>query len=292
MKSLLLTFDLEEFNVPKDYGIDISTKEQCRISNDGLLNLLVMLKRNNAKATFFTTLVFANNHPSSIKRLLSEGHELALHAYSHDHDYTNMPEKEAEFFIRKAKDDLERKFKTKINGFRGPQMRRPSYSLLNKIGLKYDSSLHPTFIPFLMAGYTKISNLFTGKKALNADYMTSYAKNFLKSRKIAKKDGVIVIPISVSPVARLPMFWIAFRNLPLSYTTLCSQTALLDTNYLNLYFHPWEFTGLDTPRFSKIMNLITRNTGSPCLHKLESYIHWAKNKNIQTFTISQYLKLN
>lgn len=291
MKSLLLTFDLEEFNVPKDYGIDISTKEQCAISNVGLLKLLDMLKRNNAKATFFTTLVFANNHPSSIKRLLKEGHELALHAYSHDHDYTNMPEKEAEFFIRKAKDELEKKLRTKITGFRGPQMRRPSYSLLNKIGLKYDSSLHPTFVPFLMAAYTRFSNLLTGKKTLNADYMTSYAKNFMKSRKITRKDGVIVVPISVAPLARLPMFWVAFRNLPLSYATVCSNAALLDTDYLNMYFHPWEFTNLDTPRFNKIMRLIIKNTGMPLISKLEKYIHWAKRRNLRITTISEYLDL-
>lgn len=291
MKTLLLTFDIEEFNVPKDYGIDISLKEQCRISRQGLIRVLDLLKRTNTKSTFFTTLIFARNEPDLIKRIIKEGHELALHAYDHDHDYTNMPEKESYFYLKKAKDEIEKKFKVKISGFRGPQMRRPSYSLLKKLGISYDSSLHPTFVPLAGALLQKLKGLISSKPSLKTTYLTSYTKNFLGKRNIFRKDGVIIVPLSVSPVVRMPMFWIAFRNLPLSYTKACAKSSLIGTGFLNMYFHPWDFSDLENDkRFSKMFSLITKNTGLYAINKLETFINWTKRNNIASNTISGYLK--
>ena len=80
---IYLSFDIEEFDMPKEYGYDIAFERQIAISREGLTAILNLLKKHNAKATFFSTVVFAQQVPDLIERLLSEGHELASHTYYH-----------------------------------------------------------------------------------------------------------------------------------------------------------------------------------------------------------------
>ncbi|MGV0026245.1 hypothetical protein ACFE35_14670 [Phormidesmis priestleyi ANT.L61.2] len=62
---ILLSFDLEEFDVPEEYGaIDDTTK--FKVSLQGLEPVLELLHRLNVKATFFVTANFAIHHPSKM----------------------------------------------------------------------------------------------------------------------------------------------------------------------------------------------------------------------------------
>ena len=56
---ILLSFDTEEFDVPKEHGVEIPLEEQVRISTIGTNKILDCLKRNGIKATFFCTANFA-----------------------------------------------------------------------------------------------------------------------------------------------------------------------------------------------------------------------------------------
>ena len=80
---IYLSFDIEEFDMPKEYGFDIPFERQMSISREGLIAILDLLKKHEAKATFFSTVVFAQNAPDLIERLLGEGHELGSHTYYH-----------------------------------------------------------------------------------------------------------------------------------------------------------------------------------------------------------------
>ena len=93
MKNLLLTFDLEEFDLPLEYGIKLSEKEQLRISYLGLLNILKILEVNNVRATFFVTYNFASHFPNALKNIAKK-HEIALHGFSHSDDYNLMSDKD------------------------------------------------------------------------------------------------------------------------------------------------------------------------------------------------------
>lgn len=265
MKYLLLTFDIEEFDELRVHNIQSTEEERCRISAQGLKDVVNLLKKQKIKATFFTTYIFAMHHSELIKKIIREKHEIGLHAYSHSHDYTKMPEEESYAILKEAKEQLEKKFKVKLKGFRGPQMRRPSYKVLGKLGFIYDSSVHPTW----MLG--KISHI-------------------TKPRKMHKtKEGIIEVPLSVSPLLRLAIAWIHFRNLPLIYTKLITKMIMIDTNILNMYFHPWDFTDINKPRFKKLMFLIRRNTGKKNLEKLEKFIVWCKTQKYQAITMSDYI---
>src|SRR3989344_6921873 len=100
MKTILLTFDIEEFDLPVDFGSSISDKDKYKISKVGTEILLDILERNNVKATFFTTTNFALKYPE-LARKISRKHELAFHGYSHKDNYSRMNERE---IIERIKD--------------------------------------------------------------------------------------------------------------------------------------------------------------------------------------------
>ena len=76
---ILLSFDTEEFDVPKEHGVNISLEEGMRISVEGTNKILDCLQQNGVHATFFCTANFAEQSPQTIRRIMQEGHEVACH---------------------------------------------------------------------------------------------------------------------------------------------------------------------------------------------------------------------
>ena|SRR3989338_2194038 len=263
MKSLIVTFDCEEF-VGRELGLDIPEDVAFEIGRKGLQIGLGLLQRMGIKATLFSTWTFAQFAEKEIKQAIAEGHEIGLHGYEHHHRYAKMPEGDAEALLKEAKERMEKNFSVKIVSFRGPQMSRPSYAVLEKIGIRYDSSYHPTYIP----GHYNL---------------------FFKTRKIHKEGSITVVPISVTPLLRMPFSWIWLRNLPPAYSKLCTKLALLDSNYLNLYFHPWEFVPLEGFR-GKIPAIVVRKTGNLFLKKLESYLRWCVGLGLRPMTMKEFME--
>ncbi len=255
MKSILFTFDIEEFDLPLEFGKHISEKDQFEISKEGTEKIMDLLNKNNIKATFFVSAKFADKHPELIEKI-SMNHEIGLHCLEHRDDYSNMDKNMAYSRIKMAKEIIEKIVNKKIVGFRAPRFQPPNYKILDDLGIVYDSSLHPTYIP----------------KRYN---------NFKSPRTPFYRDGIKIIPLTVSPILRLPIFWIAFRNLPLSYSEYITNR---NKDYVNLIFHPWEFvdiTEMDLPK------LITRNTGEKLIKKLQKYITSYEGCNFTT--MSSYL---
>ena len=80
---ILLSFDTEEFDVPREHGVNISLEEGMRVSVEGTTRILDCLKRNGVCATFFCTGNFAEQAPRLIRRIMDEGHEVACHGVDH-----------------------------------------------------------------------------------------------------------------------------------------------------------------------------------------------------------------
>ncbi|MDO8480896.1 MAG: polysaccharide deacetylase family protein, partial [Nanoarchaeota archaeon] len=203
------------------------------------------------------TAEFAEFCPELIDRAVQEGHELGLHALIHPHRYGKMSDEKAFGFLKEAKTKLEKRFGS-VTSFRAPQMSRPSYAVLKKLGLRIDSSYHPTWIP-------------------------GHYNHFFKTRSVHKADGITVVPISVTPLLRLPFSWIWFRNLPLYYSKICAR---LSGSPLNLYFHPWEFE--DVSSFN-LFRPIVRKTGKRFLEKLETYVVWCKARGYKAMTMREFI---
>ena len=80
---ILLSFDIEEFDVPRERGLDISFENSMEISKLGFKKILNILKANNVKATMFCTANFVQNAKELINEAINNGHEIASHGVDH-----------------------------------------------------------------------------------------------------------------------------------------------------------------------------------------------------------------
>ena len=253
---ILLSFDIEEFDMPLEFGKDLSFDDQISISIEGTNHILDILDQHQVKATFFSTVVFAQNAPDVIKRINEGGHELASHAYFHS---AFEPEHFAS--SRKALQEISSQ---EISGFRMPRMKNVDENEVRKAGYKYNSSINPTWLP-------------------------GRYNNLNKPRTLFKEADIWQIPASVSPILRFPLFWLSFHNLPIKiYRWLAERTYKKD-GYLNIYFHPWEFTELsDQERFG-FPGYVSRNSGNKMIERMNSFIGDLKRKKYKFCTIKDFL---
>lgn len=244
---IYLSFDIEEFDMPKEYGYSIDFERQIAISREGLIHILDLLKKHNAKATFFSTAVFAQNVPDLIDRLLAEGHELASHTYYHsDFEISHL---------KTSKDALEQQFNTQIKGLRMPRMASVCAEEVKKAGYEYNSSINPTFLP------GRYNNLHVSKRFYN-------------------QNGLWQIPTGVSWF-RIPLFWLSFHNFPLWLYHFLLSKSVNSIGYAGLYFHPWEFTDLHQKEFN-FPNYVMRNSGDKMISRFDKLLKFIRKKGWKT----------
>ncbi len=109
--------------------------------------LLRIFAETGTKATFFTLGWIAERHPGLVRRIVSEGHELASHGYDHRRADTQTP---AEFRsdVERAKRILEDAGGTVVAGYRAPTFsigprNRWAFEVLAEAGYAYSSSTFP-----------------------------------------------------------------------------------------------------------------------------------------------------
>lgn len=254
---ILLSFDIEEFDVPAvEYGMPFSFEEQMDTSIRGTRAILSVLKNKHIKATFFCTANFAIHAPKIVQQIVAEGHELASHGYYHS-SFKNED-------YKKSKTELERIGNTKIKGFRMARMMPVNYELMQQAGYTYDSSLNPTFIP------GRYNHLTSPKTVFSNPYVT-------------------ILPSSVTPLVRFPLFWLSFHNIPLKLFKWLSQRTLAKHGYLNIYFHPWEFVSLHDATYG-LPFYFKNKSGDKMVQELGSFIDFFKSKDVEFNTISHFLK--
>ena len=244
---ILLGFDVEEFDMPFEYNRSIDFNEQLAVSTKGTIAILSLLRASRIKATFFCTANYAVNKPDIIAQIVDEGHEIASHGYYHS-DF------EVEH-LATSKLKLEKISGAKVTGYRMARMMPVDEAEVKKAGYTYNSSLNPTWIP-------------------------GRYNNFKKPRAWFFDHDVLQIPASVSPLVRFPLFWLSFHNLPMSMVKWMAAAAHRKDGYLNLYFHPWEFTNLKGPVYG-LPGHVTRNSGEAFVKRLEGFIKWAKAKGYE-----------
>lgn len=253
---VLLSFDIEEFDMPLEYKGEIPFERQISISQTGLERILDLLKRHQVKATFFSTVVFAENSKHLIERLLKEGHELASHTWFH----SEFEDKH----LKASREKLEELFSTKVTGLRMPRMMPVSEIAVEQAGYSYNSSINPTFLP-------------------------GRYNNLKVSRTYFKEGNVTQIPASVSPNFRIPLFWLSFHNFPLGIYKKIASDSLKKDNYLNVYFHPWEFAEIKDEAF-KLPGFTVKNSGNDMVERFDEFISWLKNKKYSFGTFQEFQK--
>jgi hypothetical protein len=234
---ILLSFDIEEFDVPDEYGHPIGIEEQFQVSAQGLREILALLDRLDIVATFFVTANFALHHPDLLGQM-AQRHEIASHGFYHSRFETAD--------LAKSRLVLEELIGRSVRGFRMARLQPVSDWEIQAAGYAYNSSMNPTYLP------GRYNNL-------NQPRLPYYVRQLLN------------IPVSVTPWVRFPLFWLSFKNLPLWIYQLLSRLNLSWDRQLNLYFHPWEFN--DIQNYS-LPGYIKKYSGIPMVQRLERYLRW------------------
>lgn len=243
---ILLSFDVEEFDLPREHGAEISVKDGAKVSAEGLDKILDVLKNNGVKATFFCTVNFAKEQPKLIRRIIKDGHEVAGHGVDHFNPHKTD--------VLECKKYLKKEFGVDIVGFRQPRMQMIDYKNLHSCGYRYDSSVNPAFIP------GRYNNLKTPRNP--------YSRN-----------GVIEVPVSVATFMRVPLFWLALHLFPFSVYANFAKMSIKKTGYFATYFHPWEFAKLDV--FKMVPFYIKKNSGDKLVLRLDKLIKKLKSEGCE-----------
>jgi hypothetical protein len=218
-RSILMSVDLEEFDAAAPIDPSTSMDALCATSRRGLDRLLGLLGSLGMRATFFTTVVFAERN-APLLRELSARHEIASHGVRH----AGVSDAE----VAESRRRLEDLLGVRVEGFRMPRMGVVSPEVIEAAGYAYDASLHPTWIP--------------GRY----DRRHEPRRPFLCG-------SLLRVPASVSPRLRLPLFWLAIKHFPPPLLRRIALRTLRHDGDLNFYVHPWEYTDLEGYQASWIL---------------------------------------
>lgn len=253
-RKILLTLDVEEFDLPIEYGINIPVEEQLNLGYKGLKALEPLLTKQGNHFTLFTTAFFAANFPDDIRKF-SKDHEIASHTFFHSRYETQH--------LVESRIKLESITGQPVYGLRMPRLKNIDARAISRAGYIYDSSLNPTWIP------GRYNNLSVG-------------------RTLFMENELVRLPVSVTPFFRIPLFWLAFKNMPYNLFLKLILRTLHRDQYISLYFHPWEFTNLSA---YKIPAYIKRGSGGELLDKFSRLVKDLSGEG-EFVRINEFLKSN
>ncbi len=253
MKKILLSFDVEEFDLPREHGMEISLDGGIKVSAEGLEKILDLCKECEVKATFFCTGNFALKRSDLIKRIAKDGHEVACHGVDHFNPKSTD--------IKGSKKIIEKVVGMRVYGYRQPRMSSIDYKELVRCGYKYDSSVNPAFIP------GRYNHLNMPKTPF-------------------MREDVLEIPTSVVTFVRVPLFWLALHLLPMKMYIRMARIAIRKTGYFATYFHPWEFANLSN--FAVIPKYIRHNSGDKLVRRLSFLIGELKKCGSEFATYKEF----
>lgn len=251
---ILLSFDIEEFDLPREHGGEISLEKGVKISSGGLLKILDLLKRQKVKATFFTTGNFAKINPEMVLKIMQDGHEVACHGVDHF--------KPKRTDVVESKRIIEKVIGMEVVGYRQPRMFEISYSDLKKCRYKYDSSVNPAFIP-------------------------GRYNHFDIPRKPFFEKEILEIPTSVTGLMRIPLFWLSLHLFPKKMYVKFATNVVEKTGYFATYFHPWEFAD-ELREFKEAPFYIKKNSGDKLVEKLDFVISEFKKQGHEFETYKEF----
>jgi len=241
IKKVLLSLDVEEFDIPEEYGQSVGQDALIRVSTEGLIRVLDLLAQLDLTVTCFTTAYYAENKPD-IMQSVSARHEVASHGFFHSNVRSGD--------LIRSRLQLERICGVKVLGFRQPRLGDVDRKALLEAGYRYDSSENPIWLP--------------------GRYM-----RFFRPRLPYFSGDLLNLPISASPLIRYPFFWLSFKNSPLWLFRNMSRWTLRTDGYLNIFFHPWEFSDLEAWR---LPSYVKSPCGEKMLKKVKDYLVWLKDR--------------
>lgn len=267
-----MTVDVEDYFQVSAFEKTVARSDWNNIPHrvaDNTNRILDMFAANNIKATFFMLAWVAERYPSLIKRIVTEGHELASHGYEHIRVTQQTPEQFLKD-VRKTKTILEDVSGVGILGYRAASYSINAHNLwaidiLKETGHQYSSSIYP----------------------IRHDlYGMPEAPRFAFRH---KESGLLEIPITTVTLGniRLPCGGGGFfRMFPYFYSRWAVERINLKEKQPALfYFHPWEID-VEQPRIknaswkSQFRHYLNLNKMEGRLQKLFQDFNWGRMDQI------------
>lgn len=198
--------------------------QELRVEKN-MASILDLFAKHDTKATFFTLGWIAERIPSTIKRIVSEGHELASHGYDHKRIFEQNPET-FRADIRRTKRILEDLSGTEIRGYRAAtfSIREDvlwAYEILAEEGYAYSSSVYPVK-----------HDLYGMSNAPRFAFLPTRSSRIVEYPMTTLKVGNRIFPGGGGGY---------FRLFPYSLSKqIISRTNTRDRQPFMFYFHPWE----------------------------------------------------
>ena len=226
---------------------------------------LAMFAEAGIKASFFTLGWVAQRHPTLIRRIVDQGHELASHGWDHARVFTLTPDQFRDDLAR-TRACLEDVGGTAVTGYRAPSFsidkRTPwAHPILAEAGYTYSSSVAPVIHDHY--GWPEAPR-FAFAPVAGSDFLelpVTTAK--LGSRTLAAGGGGF------------------FRLLPYQFSRWAVRQVNGQAQSAIIYFHPWEIDP-DQPRVanaplrSKLRHYTNLRVMAPKLERLISDFRWAR----------------
>ncbi len=249
---VILTFDVEEFDIPCEYGQPVPPDVQLEVGSRGLEAVRALLERCGITATLFTTAHFAQHQAQTIRYLASR-HEIASHGFWHS--------RFAPADLAASRAVLRQISGQEVIGFRMARMAPVDTTAIAAAGYLYNSSENPIWLP-------------------------GRYNNWGKPRRPYLVGDLVNIPVSASPGWRVPLFWLGVKNFPMGLIRREAGRTLAHDGAVNFYFHPWEFTDLSAYRLPWY---VRRHSGQGMMDRVESLVHWLRRR-AEFVTFATYLQ--
>ncbi|MCX4244809.1 polysaccharide deacetylase family protein [Paraliomyxa miuraensis] len=216
------------------HGLPPPSPSQCGVGlTRWLPRFLELFARTGVRATFFVIgrdlqrdLEEGGEGAALLRQAVEAGHELGNHSFSHAYDLVRMPAAAQREDLR-ACDALLRGLGAEVMGFRAPGYTHDAGLLRQAaaLGHRYDSSCLPS------APYYAAKLAVMGAMALRGERSSSQwrgAGSFLGSRLPYWREDVALweLPMSVSPVTRVPLIGTTLLALPAVVAGALRRTAL------------------------------------------------------------------
>jgi len=174
---VVLTFDLDGETAFEEIhpGVPYWVTQGGYGPRKGVYRILDLLDENEIKATFCVVGLTAERYPEAVEEIVSRGHEVACHGYTH-RGYSDLePEEEREGIV-KCREILEELYGKRIVGHRTPRW-RPSgrtHGFLEELGFMWNSDYMGSEECFYNAIDGRESKLLEIPVAYNLDDWTFY----------------------------------------------------------------------------------------------------------------------
>ena len=223
----VLSFDVEEHFQVSAFWSEARRRQwdqlESRVENN-TRKLIDLLGQHCTRATFFVLGWVAERHPSLVKMLAKDGHEIASHGYGHEL-ITNQTPAQFRDDVKRSKAILEDLIGNPVIGYRAPSFSITAETawalpILFEQGYRYDSSIYDRF--------QCTDNVATHKGYYSLD---TKAGRIWEVSPSTMNIGGLQFPVAGGGY---------FRLFPYAVSKMFLRQLEKQGTQLVMYFHPWE----------------------------------------------------